>query len=71
MEITMDGPHTVVVVNGQKVTDYKEGQPVPKRKFSYEPYPGRRPNEGYFGLQNHGDSDIVYFREVSYKPITK
>jgi hypothetical protein len=71
MEITLDGPHTVVVVNGQKVTDYTEGQPVPERKFSFEPYHGRRPNEGYFGLQNHGDSDIVYFREVSYKPLTK
>jgi hypothetical protein len=71
MEITLDGPHTIVVVNGQKVTDYTEGNPVPERKFSYEPYRGRRPNEGYMGLQNHGDSDIVYFKEVSYKPLTK
>ena len=29
MEITLDGPRTVVVLNGQKVTDYTEGQPVP------------------------------------------
>jgi hypothetical protein len=31
MEITLDGPHTVVVLNGTKVTDYTEGQPVPER----------------------------------------
>ena len=55
MEITLDGPRTIVYLNGEKVTDYTEGQPVPERKFSYEPYPGIRPNEGYIGLQNHGD----------------
>jgi hypothetical protein len=71
MEITLDGPHTLVFVNGQKVTDYTEGQPVPARKFDFEPQRGRRPNEGYMGLQNHGNDDIVYFKEVSYKPLTK
>jgi hypothetical protein len=37
MVITLDGPHTVVEVNGVKVTDYTEGQPVPDRKFDFEP----------------------------------
>src|SRR6476661_9211810 len=32
MEITLDGPRTIVVLNGAKVTDYKEGEPVPERK---------------------------------------
>jgi hypothetical protein len=69
MEITIDGPHTVVYLNGSKVTDYTEGQSVPERKFDFEPYRGLRPNEGYFGLQNHGDKDIVYFKEVSIQPL--
>ncbi len=71
MEITLDGPRTIVYLNGEKVTDYSEGQPVPERKFSFEPYPGIRPNEGYIGLQNHGDEDIVYFKEVAVKPLIK
>jgi hypothetical protein len=71
MEITLDGPHTLVFVNGEKVTDYKEGDPVPERKFDFEPYRGRRPSEGYMGLQNHGDDDIVYFKEVAMKPLAK
>jgi hypothetical protein len=71
MEITLDGPHTIVFVNGQKVTDYREGDPVPQRKFDFEPYRGRRPNEGYMGLQNHGNDDIVYFKEVAVKPLDK
>ena len=68
MEITLDGPRTVVVVNGVKVTDYTEGQPVPDKKKSYEPDRGRRPNKGYIGLQNHSDKDVVYFKEVAVRP---
>jgi len=71
MEITLNGPRTIVYLNGEKVTDYTEGQPVPERKFSFEPYPGIRPNEGYIGLQNHGDEDIVYFKEVAVRPLIK
>lgn len=71
LEITLDGPHTVVMVNGQKVTDYTEGQPVPPRKFNFEPQRGRRPDRGWFGLQNHSANDIVFFREVAIKPLEK
>jgi hypothetical protein len=69
MLITLDGPHTVVVLNDVKVTDYTEGQPVPERKFDFEPQRGRRPDEGYIGLQNHSDNDIVFFKEVSMQPL--
>jgi hypothetical protein len=30
-----------------------------------------RPLEGYFGLQNHSDDDIVFFKEVAIKPLVK
>lgn len=69
MDITLDGPRTIVYVNGVKVTDYKEGDPVPDRKFDFEPYRGLRPNVGYIGLQNHGEHDVVFFREVSVKSL--
>jgi hypothetical protein len=71
MEITLDGPHTIVHLNGVKVTDYTEGQPVPPRKFSFEPQRGPRPLEGYIGLQNHGKDDVVFFKEVAVRPLTK
>lgn len=71
MEITLDGPRTIISVNGIKVTDYKEGDPVPARKFDFEPYRGLRPNAGYIGLQNHGEHDVVFFKEVSVKPLAK
>jgi hypothetical protein len=69
MDITLDGPHTVVTVNGVKVTDYTEGQPVPPKKLWFEPERGRRPEFGFFGLQNHSDNDIVFFKEVALSPL--
>lgn len=71
MEITLDGPRTIVYLNGTKVTDYTEGDPVPERQFDFEPFRGPRPNEGYIGLQNHSDKDIVFFKEVAVKPLNK
>ena len=69
MEITLDGPRTVVVVNGAKVTDYTEGQPVPPKVETWEPDRGPRAMEGYIGLQNHSDKDVVWFKEVSIRPL--
>ncbi|HTS57557.1 MAG TPA: DUF1080 domain-containing protein [Terriglobales bacterium] len=71
MEITLDGPHTVVMLNGVKVTDYREGDPVPEKKFDFEPQRGPRPLEGYIGLQNHSDNDVVFFQEVAVRKIEK
>jgi hypothetical protein len=71
MEITLDGPRTIVALNGTKVTDYTEGDPVPPRKFSFEPQRGPRPNEGYICLQNHSDQDVVLFKEVAVKMLSQ
>lgn len=58
-----------VYVNDVLVTDYTEGDPVPEKNKNYEPDRGRRARRGYIGLQNHGEVDVVYFKEISYKPI--
>jgi hypothetical protein len=71
MEITIDGTHTLVMLNGEMVTNYTEGDPVPERKFDFEPWRGRRPLIGWIGLQNHSDNDVVFFKEVAIKPLTK
>jgi hypothetical protein len=71
MEITLDGDRTYVYVNGVKVCDYKEGDPVPAKKFDFEPDRGPRPQTGYIGLQNHSDADVVFFKEVAVRPLDK
>jgi len=71
MEITLDGPHTTVVLNGVKVTEFTEGDAVPPKKFDFEPERGPRPPQGYIGLQNHSDNDVVFFKEVAVKMLKK
>lgn len=69
MEVTLDGNRTIVHVNGVLVTDFTEGDEVPPQKETWEPKRGPRPELGYIGLQNHGESDVVFFREVSMRPL--
>lgn len=69
MEIAIEDERTVVTVNGTKVTDFKEGSPVPEKKAKSEPDRGKRAPSGYIGLQNHGEKDVVYFKEVSVKKL--
>jgi hypothetical protein len=69
MEISLIGPKTVVYVNGEKVTEFKEGDPVPPEGRWFEPKRGQRPDSGYIGLQNHDDESTVYFREVAIRSL--
>ncbi len=71
MLITLDGDHTIVKVNGEVVTDYKEGDKVLEKKKPYEPNRGPRPQSGYIGLQNHGGEAHVHFKEVSVRGLKK
>jgi len=71
MDITIDGPHTVVYLNDVKVTDFMEGQPVPpKHPSSIDPDRGPRQDSGFIGLQNHPGSE-VYFKEVSVRRLPR
>ena len=71
MDITINGPHTIVYLNGVEVTDFTEGQTVPPKPVgSHHPDRGPRPNAGFIGLQNHPGSE-VYFKEVSVVPLSR
>lgn len=67
MEITLKGPRTIVYVNGTRVTDFTEGDPVPAWRKD-DPLRGPRPNEGYIGIQNESD-ETVFFKEIALKPL--
>lgn len=71
MEITLDGPRTVVHINGVFVTEYTEGDPVPPKKHDWDPDRGPRPNSGYIAIQNHPHGKTVYFKEISIQSIEK
>ena len=67
MEIQLKGQKTTVLVNGEKVTEFTGSEPVPERQKYYEPVRGPRPDAGYIGLQNHGENQTVFFKEISVK----
>lgn len=69
MDITLDQDRTIVAINGVPVTDYREGEPVPSKEETRGGDRGPRPLIGYIGLQNHGEDDTVFFREVSVRPL--
>jgi hypothetical protein len=69
MEITLDGQKTLVYVNGEKVTDFTEGDPVQPKTRDFEPERGPRPESGYIGLQNHDSLSTVFFKEVAVKKL--
>jgi hypothetical protein len=71
MVITLNGAHTIVKVDGEVVTDFTEGQPVPEKHKEYEPNRGPRPEFGYIGLQNHGGDAHVHFKEVQVRELKK
>ncbi len=69
MEVFLEGQATRIEVNGKVVNEFEGGQEVPERMKWFEPQRGPRPDEGFIGLQNHDENSIVYFREVSVRPL--
>ena len=67
--IRLEGDRTLVKVNNVVVTDFTEGDAVPEKKEWYEPDRGPRPQAGFIGVQNHGNEDTVYFREISVRSL--
>ena len=73
MIITLAGEHITVDLDGERVTDFDPtGPSVPPRKTWTEPKrEPPRPIAGYLGLQNHDPGDIVWFKEVSVRPLSE
>jgi hypothetical protein len=69
MEISLDGQRTIVILNGEKVTDFTEGDSIPLKTRDFEPDRGPRPESGYIGLQNHDPLSTAYFKEVTVKTL--
>lgn len=69
--ITLDGDRVHVDLDGQRITSFNPASPdVPARKQWYEPKrEPKRPEAGYIGLQNHDPGDVVWFKEVSVRPL--
>jgi len=71
MIITLAGESIFVELDGKRVTSFDPTSPnVPPRKQWHEPKrEPKRPVAGYIGLQNHDPGEIVWFKEVSVRPL--
>ena len=71
MIITLAGNRIFVDVDGQRVTSFDPARSdVPGERKWFEPKRApERPKMGYLGLQNHDPGDVVWFREISVRPL--
>ena len=71
MIITLDGNNVRVEQDGKLLSTFDPAnRNIPARKIWHEPRrEPKRPEAGYFGLQTHDPGDIVYFKEVSVRPL--
>ena len=73
MIITMVGTRVTVDVDGVRATSFDSAASnLPERKQWHEPKrENKRPEVGYIGLQTHDPGDVVWFKEVSVRPLTR
>src|SRR4029078_5414627 len=73
MVITLDGTKISVDYEGERITNFDSTTTnLPARKIWWEPKrEPKRPEKGYIGLQTHDPKDIVWFKEVSVRPLPK
>ena len=72
MIITLAGNRIFVDLEGKRVTSFNPdslGVSPPDRKWFEPKREAKRPEAGYIGLQNHDPGDVVWFREVSVRPL--
>lgn len=71
MVITLSGSRIAVELEGKPVSSLDTAsRDLPARKQWHEPRrEPERPEVGYLGLQNHDPGDVVWFKEVSVRPL--
>ncbi len=72
MIVTLNGERIAVDLDGKRVSNFDpNAADVSPRKTWTEPKrETKRPVVGYVGLQNHDPGDIVWFKEISVRPLS-
>ena len=71
MIITLAGERITVNLDGEDISEFDPtSADVRPRKEWYEPKrEPKRPEAGYLGLQNHDPGELVWYKEVSVRPL--
>jgi len=71
LDITIDGPHTIVYLNAVKVTDFTEGQTVPPKSLGLMILiEGHNRTQASLAFRIIRGSE-VYFKEMSLVPFSR
>jgi hypothetical protein len=73
LEITLKGNRVATALNGVPVSEFDASGLDPKAPDvtgEGDPARGPRPESGYIGLQNHDQNSVVFFKEVSVRPLS-
>ena len=69
MEIRMVGQQYTVLVDGNVINQFDNSQPRLASRNGDPPTPARQFPRGYFGLQTHGGTDRIFYREIQVKEL--
>jgi hypothetical protein len=72
LEITLKGNQIRTSLNGVAVSEFDSSDLKPQPTDTTgegDPARGPRPPSGYIGLQNHDGNSVVFFKEVSVRPL--
>jgi len=73
LEITLKANRIQTTINGVPVAEFDSSDLKPQPTDATgegDPARGPRPPSGYIGLQNHDQRSVVFFKEVSVRPLT-
>jgi hypothetical protein len=69
MEIRMVGQQYTVLIDGNVINQFDNGVPRLASRNGDPPTPARQFPRGYFGLQTHGGTDRIFYREIRVKEL--
>jgi hypothetical protein len=71
MEIRMVGQQYTVLIDGKVINQFDNAVPRLASRNGDPPTPARQFREGYFGLQTHGGTDRIFYREIRVKELDR
>ena len=73
MIITLDVERIAVDVDGKRLSSFdpRAADNPPRKNWTEPTRDLKRPTHGYIGLQNHDPGDVVWFQEVSVRPLAR
>ncbi len=71
MEIRMVGQQHTVLVDGKVINQFDNSVPRVASRVGDPPTVARQFRRGYFGLQTHGGTDRIFYREIRVKELDR